>query len=112
MANELPNYVALQERTITANVAGEPVESWRTIAEFWAGVGGMTGREVLYAAQIQAEASSVVLIRWRPVVDRTMRILFDGRTLYINAVVNADGLHYKGLKLFCTEQPVSPRSAP
>ncbi len=107
----MPHRVSLQARTVGTNAAGEPVENWGDVGAAWANVHSLTGREVLYAAQIQAEASAVVAIYWRPGVDRTMRVQHGGRTLYINAAIDPDGLRTR-LDLYCTEFPSTARSAP
>ncbi len=80
----------------------ETADDWLSVARCWAEVRTLNGRELLYAQQVQAEASAIVTIRWRPGVDRTMRVRFGSRLLYIDAAVDPDGLKVQ-LDLYCTE---------
>lgn len=84
-------------------VTGEPVEAWSVVAACWADVREVSGRELVYAQQVQAESSTVVEIRYRPGVDRTCRVEVEGRKLNVDAVVDPDSLGIR-LLLFCREE--------
>jgi SPP1 family predicted phage head-tail adaptor len=56
--------IAMQRRT-TANVAGEVTETWTDIAEAWAAIEPLSGRELQWAAQVHADATHQVKMYYR-----------------------------------------------
>ncbi len=86
----------------SVDALGGPVEAWQLLTNTWAEVKSLSGRELWQAQQMQAEASHTVTIRWRPGIDRTMRVNFKGQLLYIDAAIDPDGLRLM-IVLYCRE---------
>lgn len=66
---------------------GEIPYTWTTIAEPWAQMVPMSGREFLAAAAEQSEVRGRIVIRYRGEVDASMRIVYRGRYYNILAVL-------------------------
>lgn len=82
-AGELRHKVRLQENVIGQDPdTGEQVSSWQTIAQPWAKIAPMSGREFLAAAAEQSEVRGRITIRYRGNVDATMRVVHRG--MYYN----------------------------
>ena len=86
-ASELDRRVQLQAPVPAASAPSdqnaEPGDPWYTVAELWAGIRPLSGREVLLARQVVAEASHEVRIRYRGDVTSRHRFVYKGRLLYI-----------------------------
>lgn len=87
-AGELRHRVQLQENVIGQDPdTGEQVSSWQTIAQPWAKIAPMSGREFLAAAAEQSEVRGRITIRYRGNVDATMRVVHRGQYYAIHAVL-------------------------
>lgn len=87
-SGKLRHKVQLQEQQITQDpVTGEMVTTWDTIAEPWAEVVPMSGREFLAASAEQSEVRGRIVIRYREDVDASMRFVYRGRYYNILAVL-------------------------
>lgn len=76
----------------TKNAVGEDVEVWSTLATVWAAFLSPTARETIAARGVHAEATTVVVIRYRSDVTRRMRaVTTDGRVLTFGGAVDPDG---------------------
>lgn len=85
------------------NVLGEPIEQASAEATLWANVKTLSGRELVYAQQVAAEATTTVEIRWRRGIDRYKSLDFGARRLNIDAAVDPDNLRVR-LVLYCREE--------
>ncbi len=85
------------------NTLGETIDLTAAEATTWAEVVDLAGRELVYAQQVVAEATTLVTIRWRAGADRFKSLVFNGRTLNINAAIEPDNLG-RLLQLYCTEE--------
>jgi SPP1 family predicted phage head-tail adaptor len=56
--------ITLQRIVETADVIGQPVQSWVDVQTFWARVKPLRGNEAVVAKQIRATASDVVTLRY------------------------------------------------
>ena len=101
-AGNLRHRVTIQTFTTTTDSYGQPIESWATFAEVWGAVEPLTGREYFQAQQVQAEVNYRVRLRYLAGVVPTMRVLHDGRTLEVQAVINPDERN-RELQLMCRE---------
>lgn len=82
-AGELRHRVQLQENVIGQDPdTGEQISAWVTIAQPWAKIAPMSGREFLAAAAEQSEVRGRITIRYRGNVEATMRVLHRG--MYYN----------------------------
>jgi SPP1 family predicted phage head-tail adaptor len=87
-SGKLRHKVQLQAQTVTQNPeTGEMETVWATIAEPWAEIVPMSGREFLAASAEQSEVRGRIVIRYREDVDATMRVLYRGKYYAIHAVL-------------------------
>ncbi len=88
------------------NETGETIDT--TAAEavsIAAEVTELAGRELVYAQQVAAEATSLVTIRFREGVSRFKSLEYAGRTLNIDAAIDDPDFNPgTALKLYCTEE--------
>lgn len=105
--------ITVQSLTETPDDYGQLIKSWTTLGTFWANVRSPTGREALNAAQLKAELTDVIEMRWvgndYPILP-SMQVLFRGRTLKIESVTDPDNRRRQYL-LQCREI-VLPAGAP
>jgi SPP1 family predicted phage head-tail adaptor len=99
----LDRLITIQSLTVNRDpVFGAEQKSWATLAQVYAKVENVSGREFFLAKQVVGESVIRVTIRWRNDVTRQMRlVLDDGRIVQINAVLEK-GRH-AALELICTE---------
>lgn len=97
----LRHRVTLQQRTPGVDALGQAVEAWATVAEVWAAVEPLRGREFFAAAQTQAPTTVRITIRYLAGVAPFMRALWEGIPHDIEAVIDVEGAHQK-LELMCT----------
>jgi SPP1 family predicted phage head-tail adaptor len=89
-----------EDVSITANVFGELVPSWRTLeihGKCWGQLEQISGRELLSSQQVIGEITTVVTIRWRAdlatALSRKNRFIVDEtqQILEIISVTDPDG---------------------
>ena len=79
-SGDLRHKVQLQENQDRQDEnTGEIISEWVTIAEPWAEIVPMSGREFLAAGAEQSEVRGRIVIRYRGNVDSSMRIVYRGR---------------------------------
>lgn len=86
------------------NALGEPALAWKEVAQTWASIKPLAGRELWQAQQVQADVTHAVRLRYRRGVDATMELDLQGRRLKIVAVLNIEERN-RTLELLCQEQP-------
>lgn len=103
-AGKLSHRIKLQQMTGAGgqDSTGQPQETWTDVAEVWAAVEPIRGREYFAAQQVNAETTHRVRIRYLVGVTPMMRILFGARVLRIEAVINVDERN-RELQLMCVE---------
>lgn len=80
---KLRHKVQLQARGDVQNPStGEMVPTWPTVANIWAEIVPLSAREFREAAAEQSEVRGRIVIRYRPNIDATMRIVHRG--MYYN----------------------------
>jgi SPP1 family predicted phage head-tail adaptor len=120
---DLRNRVTIQRYDTTRDEAGQEIPDWKDLATVWASVQPLQGRERFIAQQVQASLSHKVTIRYNrgwytewsfvtqnqiaPIGDQVkvspkLRLVFDGRVLEINAVIDIEERH-RFLELHCSE---------
>lgn len=101
-AGQLDKRVALQKPVVT-HVNGEKHMEWVTVAVVWASVSPVSAREQFTLAQLQADVSHRVRMRYRPNVTAEWRVQYAGRVLNIAAMPrDLDEAHVE-LELLCKE---------
>lgn len=77
-------------------MTGEITNDWSNVANIWASIEPLSGREFIAAQAGQSEIAARIVIRYRDGVDATQRILYRGKIYNIHGVL-ADvksGLEY------------------
>lgn len=94
-AARLRHRVELQERVDSQAPDGTMTTSWVTVAEPWAAIEPVSGREFLSAAAEQSEVRGKCIIRHRE-VNAAWRIVYRGQWYNILAVLpdNWSGIEY------------------
>ena len=77
----------------TPNSFGEVDDEWVTIANRWAEVEPLSGRELWQAQQAQADVSHKVKIKYLKTLTPKMRFLWGSRVLNIESVTNPGEQH-------------------
>lgn len=86
------------------NELGEPIEQFAVVAaNVPAEVKTLSGREPVNAAQVAAEATHVVTIRWRPGITRANVLDHGLARLNVDAAIDEDNRKVE-LKLYCREE--------
>jgi len=63
-AGQLDTRVALQRKTTTYSGSGDPVDTWSTLVERWAGLRPLTGVEANASEQWVAREQTEFMVRW------------------------------------------------
>ncbi|MBN8431811.1 phage head closure protein [Microbulbifer salipaludis] len=98
----LRHRVTLQQKVQNASGTGARTETWTDLADIRAEVKPHAARELSAADNRYQETTHQVTIRYRPGVTRKMRVLFGGRVLEIETVINAMERN-RWLHLLCQE---------
>ena len=103
---ELQHRITIQDSIIHEDEIGGQVYDWVDFATVWAKVEALSGREYWAAAQVNAEKTVRVKIRFLPGVATDMRVVFRERTrertFDIKSVIDPDE-RQRELILMCTE---------
>ena len=70
--------------------SGGVVREWSTVANRWASIAPLSGREAFYVNQVVPEVTHEVHLRYYPELTAQHRFLYNGRTLNIVSVQNVD----------------------
>lgn len=87
---QLRHFVRLERDDGTQDAAGQHRESWSTYASVYAAIEPASGREYQLAGQTQAEVNTPVRIRYLAEVKPKDRVVWNGRTFEIVAVLSKD----------------------
>jgi|TARA_R100001530_G_scaffold134471_2_gene109399 SPP1 family predicted phage head-tail adaptor len=101
-AGEKRHRITIQKPTKAQSATGEVTDSFSNFATVFASVQPLSGREAVQAEQGIAE--STIRIRMRYINNLTVdcQIIYKGRTLEINSVINIDEIN-KEYELLCSE---------
>lgn len=99
---KLRHRITLQQQMNTQNDYGAFVTTWQDIANVWAEIKPISGREHFSAQQVQSEVTAQVWIRYREGIEPTMRLEHNNKHYEIISVLNYQGLN-KTLQLMCKE---------
>lgn len=103
-AGRLRHRVSLQERQVSVNaVTGDRTITWTPVAELWADVAPLSGREYIAAAATQTAVTTRITIRFRAGVHHLQRIVYDSAIYNIQAVLPDADSGREHLTLLCTE---------
>lgn len=79
------------------------VLTWPVFANLYANISPISGKEFEFAKSFGATVSHKINTHWIAGVNVKQKVLFNGRTFSINAVLNPEELN-RELVLYCTEQ--------
>jgi SPP1 family predicted phage head-tail adaptor len=102
-AGNLRHRLLLQDELRTADDMGGYERGWSDVAQLWAEIVPISGKERLIAGQLHAEISHRIRIRYRTGVHAGMRLLYGERAFYIQTALN---IYEKGdiLELWVNER--------
>lgn len=87
-AGELRHRVSLQAHTQATNGWGEPLPAaWTTFAEVWADLRHLSGTEAIRSGADTSMVKASCRIRWRDDVTAGHRVICEGKTYDIEAVL-------------------------
>lgn len=101
-AGSLRHRVSILHASEGRGTMGDVTSQWQAIGTCWASVEPLSGRELMLAQQIQAEATIRVRMRYRSDVTHQSRILHNQRTLDVVQVINPAERNEE-LELLCME---------
>jgi len=81
--------IKIQQATESRTDSVSVENTWSTIAEPWASVEPVSGREYFAAQQVQAENTIKFRIRYQSGLDPKMRILYNDNVYDIKSIINA-----------------------
>lgn len=87
-AGLLRKRVELQSVTNGRGPTGGTVENWTTIVNRWAELLPLRGQERYEAAQVEAQTTIKIRIRYYPPLDPTWRIKYGDRIFNITGIIN------------------------
>lgn len=106
-AGKLRHRITIQSKSTTSRgTYGEEIITWGTYKQVWAELDPPKAREFFANKQTQTEITTRIRIRYLENIDNSMRIIYDGRTFDINAIINPDEKN-KELILMCNEYSTS-----
>jgi SPP1 family predicted phage head-tail adaptor len=98
----LRNRITLQQKLITKDPEGIPMETWQDIVTIWAAVEPLRGREYFQAATVQSQNMIRFTTRYRKGITSEMRILYDSKSYDIQSIIDVNGRHQQ-LELMAKE---------
>lgn len=98
----LRHRITIQKYTATRDSFGADVEDWTDIANVWASITPVSGKEYYAAQQINAEITTKITIRYIKDINPKMRVVFKDRMFEILSVINSEERNIE-LNLMCKE---------
>lgn len=84
--------LTLQQEIRTGDSAGGYVRSWQNVADIWAEITPLTGKEKLFSERLQGSITHRILIRFRSDITTENRLFFENRVFNIRSVSNVKEL--------------------
>ena len=88
-AGALDKRITVQTPTITQDTMGQPVTSWATLAQRWASVEPLQGREAQLVHALFSEATHKISMRYLSGLNAKCRVSWDSRYFNILSVINS-----------------------
>lgn len=88
-SSRLRQRLTLQKEVHAADGAGGYIRSWQDVADLWAEIIPLRGKEGFFAARLQSTVTHRILIRYRQGVDAGQRLVFESRAFHIRHVADA-----------------------
>lgn len=96
-AGKLRDSITIQHKIDTPDAFGQPVSAWSDLATVWANVLFNNGKEAISSQSEVAMKAASMRIRWRTDIITGMRVIFNGETYNIKAVLPAQNREYLDL---------------
>jgi SPP1 family predicted phage head-tail adaptor len=103
LASKLKHRIALLQLSSDVDEAGQPLETWHTLAHTWAFIQPLRGRELFAAQQSHSEVTTRITIRYRDDVDSSMIARYQGTDFEILYIIHTDYAK-KELQMMCRER--------
>jgi len=101
---QLTKRVTLQAPSASADSYGATGSTWTDVADVWASIEPIQGREFFSAQQVNAEATHRIRIRYRAGVTAAMRLKYGARFFELTAPPINTGERDNELVLMCVER--------
>jgi SPP1 family predicted phage head-tail adaptor len=89
-AGSLRHRVKIQQPVETVDSTGTTQVKWVDVAETWASIEPLEGREFFAAKQINPEVQGRIRIRYRDEITPKDRVVYNGREFDILAILNRE----------------------
>lgn len=100
----LDQRVTIERVTYTQTGTGDVIETWNLLAEVWAAVEPLNGREYFAANSVQSETTTRIRLRYLADLNVVDRINHEGTLYNINSIINPRSGDAE-LVLMCRAQP-------
>ncbi len=74
-AGAMRRRITVQKAAVVQDALGAPQKNWIDYAKLWAEIEPLSGRELSEAAQVYPESDTLIVTRYYPGIDQSMRIL-------------------------------------
>jgi len=101
-AGQLCHRVTIQQPDPTQDQYGDQVPIWSNVAEVWAAIEPLRGREFLEAQHAGAEVTTRIRIRHRDGITPEMRVIWGDHTYDVEAVIHVEERR-REIHLMCKE---------
>jgi len=85
--------IVIQRPVEQQNEFGEAITSWKDIAEVWAIVEPLQGREYFASQQLQSEVTTRFTIRYVSNLNTKMRLKWQDQVYDIQEIINSKGIN-------------------
>ena len=89
-AGDLKHPIVIQAEGLANDNMGGQEEDWTTVISAKARIKPLSGWERVRAQQLEAGVTHQIIIRYRPGVKESMRIVFENRIFNIRSALNVD----------------------
>ena len=97
----LDQRIRLQSLSGGVDEIGQPLpDNWVDVAEVWAQVAPLVGREFIAASSVQSEVTARIRLRYRPGITSAMRVLHGPDVYGITATIHVKSAK-RELQLMC-----------
>lgn len=102
-AGKLRALVEIQNKTEGGGGWGDPPPGWSTYARVWTDLLHLSGSETIKAGAVTSTVNASARIRYREDITPAMRLLHDGKTYNIEAVLPGGSREHVDLVLKLTQ---------
>lgn len=95
--------ISIKKEVSISDGGGGQKTDYELIANTWASINTLSGREFWQAQQMQAEVSHKVTIRYRKEIERTQVVFYGERKFDIQYIFNPEEANLK-LEMYCLER--------